>query len=67
MENSTSDNKQIVLDTFRSDLNLDCVSFCPITGFENLLLVAKYEQDQKDFTHSGGIIIFDTKNKYISN
>jgi hypothetical protein len=44
-------------------LNLDCVSFCKIPGYENLLLAAKYEQDQKTFEHSGGIIMYDTKEK----
>lgn len=63
MENSTSMDSQVVLDTYRSELNLDCVSFCPISGFEQLLLVAKYEQNQIDFTHSGGIILFDTQKK----
>ncbi len=66
MENSPSTGNQVVLDTFRSELNLDCVSFCPVSGYENLLLVAKYEQNQQDFTHSGGILLFDTKNKYNS-
>lgn len=64
MENSPSYENSGILDSFRSDLNLDCVSFCPVNGHENLLLVAKYEQNQQDFSHSGGIILFDTKEKY---
>jgi hypothetical protein len=45
-------------------LNLDCVHFCKVSGFEHLLLCAKYEQNQETYLHSGGIILYDTQSKY---
>lgn len=51
-----------VLDTYKSEYNLDCVSFCKVKGYEHLLLCAKYEL-LEDQTYKGGIMIFDTTNK----
>jgi len=41
-------------------MNLDCVAFCRVPGFENYLLCAKYQLDQSSGNVDGGFILYDT-------
>ena len=50
---------------FLTKINPDCVKFCPIAQYQNLLMIAFYSLDailQKVF---GGLNLYEFKNKYI--